>query len=631
MSPAAAVHRNVVALVAVAAIGAAPAAGKPAAPDGRGHCIEEGWCWENPLPNGNAPLALWGSATNDVWAAGDGGTILHFDGVSWKRSTAVQSDAKLNAIWGRDTNDVWVAGDGGTVLHWDGNSWAERSVHAGPLVAIGAGDSGEVWVADIAGSVWSWTGVSWKESVTARCNFGPKKPGVIQLGCVWDTLTSSAGGTMIHPPPWDGHWDGTRLVRGKIPPPPRGRAFGGSRSTDVWLRKWGIDSEVSRWDGKRWVPLGSGVGASWQPSDIYPSTTINAIWGASDDDVWAVGVQGQILRFDGKRWRAFDGGTRANLEHVWGSGPNDVWASGAAGLLHWDGARWKLITTSAGDAQLEDVWGLDACHAWAVGAAGTILRRDCAGWAPVASGVNLNLYGVGGSGPDDVWVVGDAGTILHAAGQGAATKVPAPTKSMLFSVWAASARDAWAVGTQGTILRWDGEAWRAFPGGVPSKGTLCSVHGASAKRIVAADMDGGVFAFDGDRWSAMPRPPHCANDRWGDRGTIPHPWVEPNGPIWVSCPSGRVYRYEQGSWIEVIRRPETLSTLDTYYYDYDVAAAQGRAWIAGGMGSLIDYTADRRIDRSSGTSLHLRALWTTASGLTWAVGDRGAILSFKKP
>jgi hypothetical protein len=34
-------------------------------------------------PTALALRSLWGTATNDVFAAGDGGTVLHFDGTAW--------------------------------------------------------------------------------------------------------------------------------------------------------------------------------------------------------------------------------------------------------------------------------------------------------------------------------------------------------------------------------------------------------------------------------------------------------------------------------------------------------------------------------------------------------------------
>jgi len=35
------------------------------------------WEWQNPLPQGHHLESIWGSSSNDVFAVGDNGTILH--------------------------------------------------------------------------------------------------------------------------------------------------------------------------------------------------------------------------------------------------------------------------------------------------------------------------------------------------------------------------------------------------------------------------------------------------------------------------------------------------------------------------------------------------------------------------
>jgi hypothetical protein len=42
-----------------------------------------GWEWQNPLPQGNHLQDVWGSNGSDVYAVGELGTILHYDGVDW--------------------------------------------------------------------------------------------------------------------------------------------------------------------------------------------------------------------------------------------------------------------------------------------------------------------------------------------------------------------------------------------------------------------------------------------------------------------------------------------------------------------------------------------------------------------
>lgn len=75
---------------------------------------------------------IWGAAANDLWAVGadddDGGVMLHYDGASW---TPVDLSAALPAgvpalfkVWGRGPNEVYAVGQAGTILRWNGLAWA---------------------------------------------------------------------------------------------------------------------------------------------------------------------------------------------------------------------------------------------------------------------------------------------------------------------------------------------------------------------------------------------------------------------------------------------------------------------------------------------------------------------------
>lgn len=45
-------------------------------------CSSDGWCWENPLPQGNTLSGVWGTSASSVWAVGQAGTILKWNQVS---------------------------------------------------------------------------------------------------------------------------------------------------------------------------------------------------------------------------------------------------------------------------------------------------------------------------------------------------------------------------------------------------------------------------------------------------------------------------------------------------------------------------------------------------------------------
>ena len=58
---------------------------------------------------------VWGTSGTNVFAVGLGGTILHYDGVSWTAQSSGTTKT-LNGIWGTSAGDtIFVVGDSGTV------------------------------------------------------------------------------------------------------------------------------------------------------------------------------------------------------------------------------------------------------------------------------------------------------------------------------------------------------------------------------------------------------------------------------------------------------------------------------------------------------------------------------------
>ncbi len=127
----------------------------------------EGATWSpTTLPAQASINALWGSAPDDVFAVGQGGSIFHHDGLSWTAQDS-GTTANLNAVAGRAADDVFAVGDGGVILHYDGATWSELAsptagdLHAvWPLAAdtvVAGGDSSTGGFAD--GGVYQWVGL----------------------------------------------------------------------------------------------------------------------------------------------------------------------------------------------------------------------------------------------------------------------------------------------------------------------------------------------------------------------------------------------------------------------------------------------------------------------------------------
>ena len=68
------------------------------------------WVWQNPLPQGNSLYGVWGSSGSDVFAVGDAGTILHYDGSAWTPMSSGTTDS-LRGVWGSSGRESVVPED----------------------------------------------------------------------------------------------------------------------------------------------------------------------------------------------------------------------------------------------------------------------------------------------------------------------------------------------------------------------------------------------------------------------------------------------------------------------------------------------------------------------------------------
>jgi len=285
---------------------------------------------------------------------GSGGSIVHWDGASWKPTPAGTKNT-FHAVWGSGPNDVWAVSMTDAIFHTTGfvNGGAEWKQ------APGATDAA---TATVAYSLWGSPAGGLRVGARARFTFDPS------AGYRWVNqyvLTKDKDGAVA----WRAE-GGTSSVHG----------FWGSPA-DLWLIA--DNSERNGWEkGQTLHGVLDRGDLAWTAVDSQSTLLLEGIWGSSADDVWAVGDQGTLRRMKkgAVRWEIVPSPTKQTLHAVWGSAADDVWAVGDAGtILHFDGAAW---TPSS---------------------------------AAFALGPKPDLYGVWGSSKDDVWIVGD-GVSLHFTG-----------------------------------------------------------------------------------------------------------------------------------------------------------------------------------------------------------------------
>jgi hypothetical protein len=116
---------------------------------------------------------VWGTAYDDVYAVGAGGTIIHFNGTSWSPMTSGISQ-DLNGVWGSGASDVFAVGDGGNILHRNGTTWDDMTSNTGrDLFGVWGASSTDVYAVGVKTSKTS-TIMHWDGSVWAAVGGGTK-------------------------------------------------------------------------------------------------------------------------------------------------------------------------------------------------------------------------------------------------------------------------------------------------------------------------------------------------------------------------------------------------------------------------------------------------------------------------
>ena len=83
---------------------------------------------------------MWGTSPTDVLAAGDTGTVIHYDGQKWI-VVPTGSKATLKGIFGFGPDDVYFVGGKGTILHWTGTEFVDESVQTNQEFLTAFGDA----------------------------------------------------------------------------------------------------------------------------------------------------------------------------------------------------------------------------------------------------------------------------------------------------------------------------------------------------------------------------------------------------------------------------------------------------------------------------------------------------------
>ncbi len=358
-----------------------------------------------------------GSAADDIWAVGDNGTLLHWNGSQW---LAVQSgsSASLRSVSVRARDDVWIGGEGGTVLHWNGRTLENKGGGMPNFTAIWGSSANDIWAVGKRGAIYHFDGTSWQNrSVDTRTNYS-------------------------------GIW--------------------GRSASDVWL----VGMEIA-------PPLFKPVvrhfdGKSWQTRSALPSLS-GSIWGTKTGSMLIpTRGPGEYLRFDAAHTDSpvyetiqslADAGE--TIDAMDGTDAGNIWALGSGlTLAQFTGQSWKKITklgTFAGFDGLKSLRVLSGREAW-IAATGTrsFVYRFKDGQTSTFDMANAKLGAIGGISADALFFGGfenslavfdetlSAPKVLY-AGDNSVEFRESPQRGIR-AMFTPDGRTLWAVGDNGLIM-----------------------------------------------------------------------------------------------------------------------------------------------------------------------------------
>ena len=280
---------------------------------------------------------LFGLSENEIYLAGVLGNVLRSDwACDWDLVGTPFAEVNLTDIWAHSTASdtaIWAVGNlasnstTGAILRSDGSTWDK--VDEGWMVHYGA-----VWGSALDDVYFVGTGVSTDLANTKYWNGSTIDTFTIDIG--WSELTS------VHGTASDDVWavlrqsmmsnsvyrfQGTAWEAQTLP-------FTTNPLHDVWAVQGtgfyavyavGEDGAIYHYNGSNWID----ESIAGETDDFY------GVWVSQTGQAWVVGQNGAIYHKSGTNWTLQNppAGLERDLHDVWGSSDENVFAVGAGGLI----------------------------------------------------------------------------------------------------------------------------------------------------------------------------------------------------------------------------------------------------------------------------------------------------------
>jgi len=161
-------------------------------------------------------------------------------------------------------------------------------------------------------------------------------------------------------------------------------------------------------------------------------------------------------------WRAVDSAKFKGLHSIYMLNENEGWAVGYLGtMIKWNGTEW-ILQDSLTPETLLSVFFLDSTHGWVVGTNGAVLQYDGTKWKSMYSGSSHDLYSVYFNSLTLGWAGNAHGELFKCDGSYWGFEPSPVIPDAINSFFFRNKNNGWAAcggGGDGDIIKYNGSSW----------------------------------------------------------------------------------------------------------------------------------------------------------------------------
>lgn len=272
--------------------------------------------------------SVWGTSASNVYAVGEMGVMLHYDGHTW---TPVDTPAPyhLHDIWGSSETDIYAVGKQGVILHFDGSTWSEtttaQDVWHDDIRSIMGFSGSDIYLVGGYSSfdMGTWFFIRHYDGSTWTTLFRNPQTILSDIWCQSSKNIFIAGGTyMDHSFLY--HLCGRTLAQIDTPTPQPLTAVWGDSPSNIYatgIKASSPQGGIFHYDGTKWSTL------------LQTPQSFHDIWANSSTDIYFVGTQGTIYHSDGTQLTSLSSGTNKDLLGIWSTSNGDLFVVGTEGTI----------------------------------------------------------------------------------------------------------------------------------------------------------------------------------------------------------------------------------------------------------------------------------------------------------